>query len=101
MRATLRDGRRAERLVLLTRGDARNPLSDAEVDEKFLLAVSAGGWSPEAARHLLATLRAPSPASTPRSAPRWTRSASRRTHPEQPRAQPRDQPPEQPAGEQP
>ncbi len=57
VRATLRDGRSAERLVLLTRGDARNPLSDAEVDEKFLLAVTAGGWSPTGARHLLDRLR--------------------------------------------
>ncbi|NPC97043.1 MmgE/PrpD family protein [Nocardioides sp. zg-DK7169] len=58
VRATLRDGRSAERLVLLTRGDARNPLSDAEVDEKFLLAVSAGGWSAAGARRLLDRLRA-------------------------------------------
>lgn len=58
VRATLRDGRSAERLVLLTRGDARNPLSRAEIDEKFTLAVEGGGWTPAGARHLLDLLRA-------------------------------------------
>lgn len=54
----LTDGTEHRRLVLVTRGDARNPLTDAEVDEKFVGAVAAAGWPEPGARALLEQVRA-------------------------------------------
>lgn len=57
LRVTLSDGCVAEHLVLVTRGDARNPLSDDEVDAKFLAALAGGGHGPDEAATVLAALR--------------------------------------------
>lgn len=46
-----------ERLVTISRGDARNPLSDAEIDDKFEACAVASGLSGDDARSLLAQLR--------------------------------------------
>ena len=58
LRVALRDGRTASELVLITRGDARNPLTDAEVDHKFLAALAEGGYPRAQAESLLAALHA-------------------------------------------
>ncbi|WP_244931360.1 MmgE/PrpD family protein [Nocardioides sp. W7] len=51
------DGTQHERLVLLTRGDSRNPLTDAEADQKFLGAIAAVGWPEPDGRALLEQVR--------------------------------------------
>lgn len=45
VRVELADGRVDRQLVRFTRGDARNPLGDAEVEAKFHESLTAGGWS--------------------------------------------------------
>jgi 2-methylcitrate dehydratase PrpD len=52
-----RDGVVARRLVTLTLGDARRPLSDDQIDAKFLSCAGAAGWSEEASHALLAEIR--------------------------------------------
>lgn len=56
LRVSLHDGREASELVLVARGDARNPLTDDEVDAKFLAALACGGQGPAQAAELLAAL---------------------------------------------
>lgn len=57
VRVRLTGGATAQRLVLHTRGDARNPLTDAEIDDKFRAAAGAGGYAKDATETLLALLR--------------------------------------------
>lgn len=57
LRVTLADGRTATELVLITRGDARNPLTDDEVDAKFLAALIHGGYQQPQAESVLAALK--------------------------------------------
>lgn len=57
VRVELTDGRTEEQLVQVTRGDARNPLDEAEVDAKFHGCVTAAGWTTQEAQPLLAGLR--------------------------------------------
>jgi 2-methylcitrate dehydratase PrpD len=57
VRVRLADGTEHERLMLVTRGDARNPLTDDEIDRKFLGAVTATGGSEPDARALLERVR--------------------------------------------
>lgn len=53
-----RSGQAISRLVTVTRGDARNPLSDDEVDAKFRACTRAAGWQMDESDTLLAALRA-------------------------------------------
>lgn len=55
---TLPSGSRFERLVEISRGDARNPLTDAEVDAKFLACCAVAGWGSDEAGELLVRMRA-------------------------------------------
>ena len=52
------NGNRIERTVTISRGDSRNPLTDAEVDAKFLACLGVAGWSTERATTLLTDLHA-------------------------------------------
>lgn len=54
----LRDGRSDAEFVEITRGDARNPMSDDEIDEKFRSCLGAGGYSAAETENLLGGLRA-------------------------------------------
>lgn len=51
-------GNRLERTVTISRGDSRNPLTDAEVDAKFLACLEVAGWSSERSSSLLSDLHA-------------------------------------------
>lgn len=52
------DGTRIERTVTISRGDSRNPLTDDEVDAKFLACLEVAGWSSERSATLLGDLHA-------------------------------------------
>ncbi|MGW4068789.1 MmgE/PrpD family protein [Nocardia grenadensis] len=57
VRLTTADGTARERLVTIARGDARNPLTDDEIADKFRSCVTARGRSAAAAESLLTQLR--------------------------------------------
>lgn len=54
----LTNGERLQRTVTVTRGDARNPLDDRAIDDKFLACARAAGWSEGAAVNLLTAMHA-------------------------------------------
>jgi 2-methylcitrate dehydratase PrpD len=56
IRATLRDGSVAEERQPYMRGGAQEPLTRADVQDKFLLNVTHGGWSADRAAQVLGTL---------------------------------------------
>lgn len=56
VRITIADGATAERLVTIARGDARNPLSDEDVDAKFRACAASTDWSATAIGGLLTNL---------------------------------------------
>ena len=56
VRVTTSTGTRAQ-VVTVTHGDARDPLTDAEVDAKAVACARAAGWGEDAARSLIALLR--------------------------------------------
>ena len=58
VRATTPDGASAQQLVTVTRGNALNPLEDAELDAKVRSCTAAASWEAAAADALLDTLRA-------------------------------------------
>lgn len=51
------DGTVIRRVIAVTRGDARNPLTDEQIDAKFLACAAAAGWAAQDAQTLLACLR--------------------------------------------
>ena len=57
IRATLRDGRVVEERQPHLRGGAQEPLSRAELEEKFALNAGAGGWPPARLADALALAR--------------------------------------------
>lgn len=58
LQVTLTDGRTGTEWVQVTRGDARDPLTDGEVDAKFLGALTSGGFAQQQADDLLSALSA-------------------------------------------
>jgi 2-methylcitrate dehydratase PrpD len=57
IRATLNDGRVIEERQPHMRGGAHEPLTRADIEEKFLLNARHGGWSEERAKGALAMMR--------------------------------------------
>ena len=57
LRATLRDGRVIEERQPHLRGGAHEPLSRADIEQKFMLNVRHGGWSAEQAQRALQLMR--------------------------------------------
>lgn len=57
IRATLRDGSAVEERQPYMRGGAHEPLTDADIEEKFLLNAKHGGWSAERAAEALGAIK--------------------------------------------
>ena len=57
VRITGTDGATVVRVVTVTMGDARKPLTDAQIDAKFMSCAEAAGWSASESTALLSRLR--------------------------------------------